>query len=326
MKVMVARDRGNGVQLELQDAPDPVVGPTEILVAVRATALNRVDLLATPYRFGHSPAESGTASGIEMAGEIVEMGEEVAGFRLNERVAAMAVASMAQLVKVDYRLALRLPPNLSWEAAAALPVGHLTAHDALTGNGAMQPGDAILVRGAASGVGIAALQIAKLKGASLVIGTSRSPEKRERLRALGFDHVFDDHRGMVADEVLSVTEGRGADLVLDMVGGPVFGDNVRAAALGGRIVSIGRLAGGRCTADLDLLAFRRLRLIGVTFRSRGIEEHATVVSRFAVDLMGEVEAGRLAPVIDQVLPFAEADAALARMRVNEHLGKIVLTL
>ncbi|MCW5753067.1 MAG: alcohol dehydrogenase catalytic domain-containing protein, partial [Alphaproteobacteria bacterium] len=170
MKVMVARLRGNSVQLELEDAPEPAVGPTDLLIAVRAVALNRVDLLGTPYRFGHSPADAGPAAGIEMAGEIVEMGEEVVGFRLNERVAAMAVASMAQLVKVDYRLAMRLPHELPWEAAAALPVGHLTAHDALTSNGAMQPGASILVRGAGSGVGVAAMQIARLKGAGLVIG------------------------------------------------------------------------------------------------------------------------------------------------------------
>jgi len=326
MKAFVVSQGEAGPRFELTDLEDPTPGPNDLLVVTRSAGLNRADLLPHPYRFGHSPDDASAAAGIEVAGEVEAMGEQVVGFRLGERVAAMAIGAFAQLALVDYRLAMKLPMDVDWDVAAVFPVAYLTAHDALTSNGDLQPGESVLVRGASSAVGVATMQVARAKGARPVLGTSRDPAKLERLVELGFDHAFLDDASGVARQVRMATGERGADIVVDQVGASVFQDNLAAMAVRGRLVSVGRLGGGAVSLDLDRMAVNRHRLVGVTFRTRTIEEHAQVVARFAADLLPEVAAGRLRPVIDKVFPFAEAPAALAHMRANAAVGKIVLSM
>jgi NADPH2:quinone reductase len=324
---MVIIPAANGGTLELRDVPEPVPGPGELLVRVRATALNRADLA---QRRGAYPAPvkaggSGLAiAGLEAAGEVVGMGREVTGFAIGDRVMAMCGGGYAEVATVDHRLAVRVPDRLSWEEAAAIPVAYMTAHDALITNARLQAGEAVLINAASSGVGVSAIQIAKGWGAKPVLGTSGVPEKLAALAELGLDRGINYHAENFADAVLAATNGAGVDVIIDHVGAPYLADNLRCMALRGRLVSIGRLGGGTADLNLDLLALKRLSLIGVTFRTRTLDERIAIVQRFAADLLPALADGRLRCRIDRVFPLHEALEAQGYMASNAQVGKIVL--
>lgn len=326
---MVIIPAANGGTLELRDVPAPVPGPGDLLVRVRATALNRADLA---QRRGAYPApvqagDSGLAiAGLEAAGEVVGMGGEVRGFTVGDRVMAMCAGGYAECTTVDHRLAVRVPERLSWEEAAAIPVAYMTAHDALITNAHLQAGESVLVNAASSGVGVAAIQIARFWGATPVLGTSGVPEKLAALAELGLDRGINYHAENFADAVLATTGGTGVDVVIDHVGGPYLTDNLRCMALRGRLVSIGRLGGGTAELDLNLLALKRLSLIGVTFRTRTLDERIAIVQRCAADLLPALADGSLRSLIDRVFPLHEALEAQGYMASNAQLGKIVLTV
>jgi len=216
--------------------------------------------------------------------------------------------------------------NMGYELAATLPVALQTMHDAVVSNGRLTAGETVLIQGASSGVGLMGLQIAKLKGARLVIGTSTNPDRRQRLKEFGADLAIDTGEPNWSARVLEATAGRGVDLIVDQVSGSVANENLRAAAVLGRIVNVGRLGGFKGEFDFDLHAMRRIDYIGVTFRTRTPEEVREIVRRMRADLWSEIEAGHLRLPIDRVFPLDQAAAALAHMRANAHFGKIVLTV
>jgi NADPH2:quinone reductase len=199
-------------------------------------------------------------------------------------------------------------------------------HDAVVTNGRLKAGEAVLIQGASSGVGLMGLQIANLMGARLVIGSSTNPGRRARLKEFGADLAIDTKTTGWVDEVLQATGGKGADLIVDQISASVASDNLKAAAVLGRIVNVGRLGGSRGEFDFDLHALRRIDYIGVTFRTRSVEEVREINRRMRQDLWGAVETGQLALPIDRTFSLDEAASALSHMKANQHFGKIVLTV
>jgi NADPH:quinone reductase len=210
--------------------------------------------------------------------------------------------------------------------AATLPVALTTMHNALMTNGYLEPGQSVLVQGASSGVGLMALQIAKLKGARLVVGSSTNAERRARLAEFGADLADDSSDPGWVDQVLAATGGHGVDLVIDQVSGRVASQNLRATRVLGRIINVGRLGGSRADFDFDLHAARRIAYVGVTFRTRSIEEIRDIFDKVRDDIWPAAVAGRLRLPIDSAFDFKDIGKAFARMEANTHLGKIVVSL
>lgn len=328
MKAVVIQTVEHGrPQLAVMELPRPEPGPSDILVAVRAAGINRADLARATKHYAHSgPIPEHPAGGLEMAGEVIAAGRDVAGIAVGDRVMAMAQRSFAEFVALDHRLAMKVPPALSWDEAGAFPVVYFTAHDALATTAGLAAGESVLIHAVSGGVGLAALQIAALKGARPILGTSGSPDKIVQLKSHGLDHGLDPADGGFADEALALTGGRGVDVVIDTVGAAALAGNLRCATIGGRIVGIGRMGGRTAEIDLDQLAGKRLKLLGVTFRTRTLAEHADVVRRFEADLGPALAAGRLKPVIDRRFALTDAAAAQDYLAANRHLGKVVLTV
>jgi NADPH2:quinone reductase len=216
--------------------------------------------------------------------------------------------------------------NMSWEEAATLPVALQTMHDALVTNGRLRAGESVLIQGASSGVGLMGLQIAKLLGSRPVIGTSSSAARRARLAEFGADLALDTSDPKWPEAALAATEGKGVQLIVDQVSGKIANQNLQVAAVLGRIVNVGRLGGARAEFDFDLHALKRIDYIGVTFRTRSLDEVREITRRMREDLWPAVEAGKLRLPIDRVFPLDEAGAAQAHMRANAHFGKIVLRM
>ena len=252
------------------------------------------------------------------------MGEKVAGFVKGDRVMGICAGGYAEFATLDYRLAMPVPSDLTWEEAGTIPIAFMTEHNALVTQGRLQAGETVLVHAASSGVGVTAIQIAKLLGGKPVIGTGNVPAKLAALEALGMDLGIDCRTENFADVVLAETRGTGADVIIDHVGGPYLKENLRCMAVKGRLVSVGRLGGTTAELDLELMALKRLQLIGVTFRTRTLEEKIAIARGVAADLLPALADRRLVPVIDRVFSLDEAEEAQAYMGSNAHIGKIVL--
>jgi len=312
-------------QLALRDVADPVPAAGELLVAVKAAGLNRADLA---LRSGHyekiATRPPAPIAGLEAAGEVIALGPGVQGFRIGDRVMGMPSGSYAEKTLLQHRLALPVPPGLSWEEAAALPVALFTAHDALVSNAALRKGEAVLIQGATTGVGIVAAQIARYFGAGIVMGTSRSREKLLAMKAYGLEVGLQPET--FPEKALEATGGKGADVILDFVGASAAAGHLQCAATGARWIQIGRMSGALAQIDLNELSRRRVHLIGVTFRSRSLEEFAEVVASAQRHLGEALGARRLRSPLDRVFRLEEASAAHERMRSNAHLGKIVLRI
>lgn len=321
---MIVRGKEGG-RLEWRDVPDPVPGPEELLVRVMATALNRADLylLKGTYDPTRKPAD-GMIAGLEGTGEVAAVGRNVSGFEIGDRVMSMCPGGFAEFAAVDHRLAMPVPASLSWEEAATIPVAYSTEHNALVTNGYLQPGKSVVINAASSGVGVAAIQIAKLFGAKPVIGIAGSPEKLSVLKSLGMDLGINYRTEDFADAVLSATGGAGADIIIDHVGGTFLQQNLRCMAVKGRLISVGRLGETRGELDLEHMARKRLHLIGVTFRTRTLEEKIAIVQGVVADLLPPLGDGVLKPVIDRIFTLEEAPEAQAYMESNVAIGKIVL--
>jgi NADPH2:quinone reductase len=329
MKATVIVPGDKGGTLELRDVPEPKPQPGQLLIRVKATALNRADLYQRQGSYpmsatGAAPAV--TIAGLEAAGEVADLGEGVTGFKPGDRVMTMCFGGYAEYVTVDHRIVVKVPDRLTWQEAATIPVAYMTEHDALMTNARLQPGESVLINAASSGVGVAAIQLAKLFGARPVIGVSGDATKLVKLKPLGIDHGVNYRNENLADAVLKLTDGRGVDIVIDHVGASQFQDNLRCMALRGRLVSVGRLGGNNSEINLDFLALRRLQLIGVTFRTRTMEERAEIARRFTSNVLPALADGRLRPIIDREYPLKDAQAAQDYLASNAVLGKIVLTV
>jgi NADPH2:quinone reductase len=323
MKAAVVREGGG---LEVREVPTPTPGPEQVLIRIRAAGLNRADLgVAAGHRHGNQGGP-GAIPGLECAGEIAAVGPGVPShIKEGMRVMASAAGTYAEYTLADWGRVNPIPDrNMSWEQAATLPVALQTMHDAVVTHGQVREGGAVLIQGASSGVGLMGLQIARLKGASVVIGTSTDAGRRARLAEFGATHALDTRDPGWVQQALEATGGRGVDAVVDMISGPLVSQTLNATAILGRIVNVGRLGGMVAEFDFDTHAARRISYIGVTFRTRSKEEVREIVRRMREDLWPHVEAGKLSLPLDRSFALDDVNAALARMKANEHFGKLAL--
>ncbi|MGE5771819.1 MAG: zinc-binding dehydrogenase [Hyphomicrobiales bacterium] len=319
MKAAVATENG----LEIRDIPQPKPKPFELLVKVKAAGLNRADLAAARGRGGHGA--TGSTIGLDWAGEVVEVGTEAkGGFKPGDRVMCAGAGGYAEYAVCDWGRVVSIPDDMTLEDAATLPVALGTMHDALVTNGRLKAGESVLIQGASSGVGLMALQVAKLLGAKLVIGTSTNAERRARLKDFGADLAVDTKDPNWPDLVLSATNGQGVNLIIDQVSGSLVNGNMKAAAILSRIVNVGRLGGGKAEFDFDLHANRRITYIGVTHRTRSVDELREETRAMWADLANAVTTKKLKLPIEKVYPLEQANAAQEYMRANQHFGKILL--
>jgi len=310
-------------ELEVRDLPEPRPGPGQLLLCMHAAALNRGEFV--PGHGLHGKAGTWKAIGGEGAGEVTAVGDGVAGFGRGDRVMGRCAGAFAEYALMEATEAIAIPATMSWEQAAGIPLTFLVAHDMLVLQGRLVAGEWLLINGVSSGVGVASLQLGKALGAK-VIGTSGSADKLERLAPLGLDVGLCTRGADFAPQVLEVT-GRGADLVVNTVGGSVFAEEIRALAFEGRLAMVGYVDGA-LHADLDLGALhtKRLTLFGVSNKMRSKEQRAAGVRRFVAEVMPHIAAGRITPQIDQVFDFPRLKEAKARMEAGSHVGKIVLRM
>lgn len=309
--------------LELQEVSIPEPGPGQMLLRLHASGLNRGEFI-----LGHGLQKPGTskAIGMEGAGEVLKVGPGVTGFEVGERVMGRCAGAFSEYALMDVREAIAIPPSLTWEEAASIPLTFLVVHDMLVTQGRLKAGEWLLVTGVSSGVGVASLQAGKALGAK-VIGTSGSKEKLERLKAAGLDVGLETRAGDFRDAVMEATGGKGVNLVVNTVGGSVFAECIRSMAFEARLATVGYVDNTlKAEIDIQALHAKRLTLFGVSNKLRTPEQRAAGVPAFVSDLMPAVAAGRIRPLIDRVFPFGELAAAKEHMEANRHLGKIVLSI
>lgn len=311
-----------GGRLEIQDVPAPVAGPGQVLVHVMASGLNRGEIKMVRDATAGAPR----TTGVEFAGVVAALGAGVTQVKVGDHVAGHAPGGQAELAVADARAVIRLPHSLPWAEAAGFINVFITAHDALVMNGELREGETVLVNAASSGIGLAAIQIAALLGASKIFATSRSAAKVARLREYGVTHAIDVSREDQVEAVMAATGGRGVDIVIDSLGAAVFPANMKCLAVKGRLVNIGRMAGAATQLDLAELWLKRLKLIGVTFRTRSEEERLQCIEAAARDLLPLLEAGRIKLPVDRVYPLERIAEAHAYMETDRHFGKIVVAV
>jgi len=312
--------------IAVQELPTPRLGSTELLVKVRASSLNRADLFLAEGRAHGGHGGAGTQLGLEWSGDVVATGSDVAAFKVGDRVMCSGIGGLSEYAVADWRRTFAFPKrDLGYEAAACLPVSLRTTHVSIATTGKLQKGESVLVLGASSGVGLMSLQVAKLLGAGLVIGTSTKADRRAKLGEFGADVSINSNDADWADQVLKQTDGRGVDLLIDFLAGPLINDSMRAVKVGGRIVNVGRMAGESGHFDFDLHSMRRIQYLGTTFRTRTADEVHEIQRQVQADLWPALEAGRLGVPIDAMLPIERVNEAFDLMKANGHFGKIVLT-
>ena len=322
MKSWLLRADGAALALACVDAPTPRPGAGQLLVRMLAAGLNRGEFIPG----GLVKEGASKPAGIEGAGEIVAVGEGIRDFAPGERVMGRCAGAFAEYAVMDVREAMPVPPSLAIESAAAVPLVFLVVHDMLVAQGRLNAGEWLLVCGVSSGIGVAALQAAKVLGAR-VIGTSGSAAKLARLRELGLDVAVETRAAAFADLVLQATAGRGADLVVNAVGGSVFAECVRCMAFEARLATVGYVDRVlQAEIDLQALHAKRLTLFGVSNKLRSADQRAAGVPAFCAELLPAIADGRIRPLVDRVFAFDELDAARACMEENRHVGKIVVRI
>ncbi|HVK85568.1 MAG TPA: NAD(P)H-quinone oxidoreductase [Kofleriaceae bacterium] len=325
MRAVAITKRGGPEVLQIVERPAPAPSRGEVRVRVRATAINRADLL---QRMGMYPAPADAPQdipGLELAGEVEALGEGVERWKLGDRVFGLVGGgSYAEHVVSHERALARIPDGVTFEHAAAVPEAFITAHDAMVGQAGLRGGETLLVHAVGSGVGTAAVQLGRALGA-YVIGTARTPDKLERAKALGLD------AGIVAEgakfaAAVREHDAEGAAVTLELVGGAYMDEDLRAARTLGRIVLVGLMAGAKHELDLALILRKRLRIMGTVLRARPLEEKIAAMRTFEDQVVPLLARGKIAPVIDVVMPLDKAGEAHARMASNAGFGKVVLTV
>ena len=322
MRAVVIESHGGPEVLAVRDVPDPVPGPDEVVVAVRSAALNRADLLKR-RGFYPGPAMDHEIPGLELAGTVMARGARVTSWQDGDAVMGIvAGGAQAERIAVHERQLLPVPEALDLADAGAVPEVFLTAWDALVVQGGLTSGRTALVHAGASGVGTAAIQLAKALGADVVVTASAG--KLEACRSLGADAAVDYATEDFVEVCRQVTDGRGVDVVLDVIGGDYLDRNVAALATGGTIVQVGVMGGGTTALNLGMLLPKRATLRGTVLRSRPIEEKLAVTQRFGREVLPLLADGRLRPVIDRRFALEDVAAAHEVMEANANVGKLVL--
>jgi len=325
MRAVVLEEKGGPEVLQVRDdIPDPVAGPEEVLVAIESSAINRADLL---QRMGLYPGPPMVHEipGLEYAGRVVAVGDRVTGRAVGDAVMGISNGGCyAEKIAVHERQTMAVPDALTLADAGAFPEVNITAWDALVRQGGLTSGRWALVHAGASGVGTAAIQIAKALGAHIAVTASAG--KHAVCEQLGADVVIDYAAEDFADRVLEATGGAGADVILDVIGGEYLPRNVRCVRMGGRIIQVGVMAGGPVPFDVGSLLMKRATITGTTLRARPIEEKIAITQEFATQMLPRVADGSLAPVIDSRFPLDHVAAAHEHMAANANAGKIVLEI
>lgn len=306
--------------LEFRNVPQPQPQAGEIVVRVHATSMNRGELIVGGVVHGGSEK----IGGIDAAGEVHAVGEGVSGLRAGDRVMGRARGGFAEFTVMDARQAMPVPPNLDWEQAAAIPVAFLTAYEMLYQCGRLKSGEWLLITGASSGVGVASILTAKVIGAS-IIGTSGSAQKLAKLKSIGLDVGIETRAPDFADKVKAATGGKGANLIVNCVGGSVFPECVRALAYEGRLATVGYVDGAlKSEIDLGALHANRYELFGVSNVKLSPAQRAETVRGFVRDVLPAVADGRIKPLIHKIFSFDDLPDAKACIESNTQAGKVVV--
>ncbi|PLT33324.1 NAD(P)H-quinone oxidoreductase [Bacillus sp. V5-8f] len=325
MKAILYEEFGGPEKMFIGECPDPVPKSNELLVSVKATALNRADLLQMQ---GLYPPPPGTTEilGLEMSGVIEELGSEVTDWKVGDRIFALLPGGgYAEKVTISADLAMPIPAGMSFEQAAAIAEVFLTAYLNLCKLGGLKKEQVVLIHAGASGVGTAAIQLVKQAGAKSII-TVRSKEKVDFCMSLGADFVIQGE-GDFAPKILEWTEQRGVDLILDCIGAPYWRDNLASIALDGKIIVIGAMGGGEIDAvPLWELIKRRISVIGSSLRSQTLEDKIQLSKGFATEWLPKFETGELKPVVDQVYDWGEVTQAHKYLAKNKNTGKVILKI
>jgi NADPH:quinone reductase len=318
---------GAGPDWEQRQVDIPAPAPGQVLIRVHAAGLNRADLYMLEGSYNPKSKTSAVfTAGLELAGEIAAVGDDVTSVGIGDRVCGAGLGAFADYAVLDARHVIPVPASLSWTDAGALPVGIATEHDALVTQGGFTSGQSVLVIGGTTAIGLIAVQMAKALGASVVAATTTSASKTAALTAAGADVAINTSADGLADAVSNATDGAGVDVVLDHVGGQLFADAFAATRVGGTVINIGRLAGTQSTVDLNTMSFRRLRVFGTTFSVRTPDELAAVCAAVRPEVMPAVADGRIRPVVDRVFEFDDAKKAADYLRTNQAMGKLVLRI
>lgn len=325
MKAVYISEFGPPENLEVREIPaPPKPQSTQVLIRVRAVGLNRADLLQVAGLYPPPAGYSPNIPGLEFAGEINDTGSDVTKWNVGDRVfGIVAGESQAEFLVTDESLLARIPDNLSFTDAAAVPEAFITAHDAIITLVGLTAGNTLLIHAVGSGVGLAGLQIAKAVGAS-VIGTSRTDEKLDKCARFGLDLAIATPEPVFADAVLEKTDGRGVDVILDLVGAAYFEQNLTSLATKGRLVLVGLTSGRTAEFNLGIALQKRATIIGTTLRGRSNAEKADATQRFADDVLPMLASGTVVPNVDRVYPIEDVVAAYNYLKSNESFGKVVM--
>lgn len=324
MKAVVIAGKGDSSVLVIDQVALPSAGPADLLVRVKATALNRADIL---QRKGMYPAPRGTRQdipGLEFSGIVDSVGSRAGTFAEGDRVMGLLPGeAYAEFVAVPAATVLRIPEKLTFEEAAAIPEAFLTAHDALSFQLKLKIGEGILIHAVGSGVGTAAVQLTAAIGA-ITFGTSTSDLKLAKAKGLGLKYGINSKNLDFSDQIEGATRGRGVEAILDLVGASNWESNLKCLATLGRMLLVGLVGGNRVEADLRIILQKRLHIMGTVLRSRNLEEKTKLVTSFRDECLPLFEQGRLRPVIDSLFPIEEVAKAHEYMEQNKNFGKIVL--
>ena len=325
MRAIIFDDPGEPEVLKLGEFEKPIVKENEILVQVKATALNRADTL---QRKGMYPPPEGASPilGLEIAGTVTEIGNKVSKWQKGDKVFGLVPGGgYAEYATIHEDMAMEIPDNYSLEQAAAIPEVFLTAYQALVWHGRLQKGETVLVHAGASGVGTAAIQMAKEMGASVFVTASKA--KHQICLDLGAEKAIDYKSEDFSEKVLEFTNGRGTDLIIDFVAGPYLNQNIKSLAVDGRLVNLATLGGGKVDDfDMRSILYKRLNIIGSTLRSRSLDYQIMLTKEFAGYALGKFTTGKIKPVIDSVFDWSDASKAHFYMEGNKNKGKIVLSV
>ncbi len=324
MKAIVITEPGDPGVLQLQEIEEPEVSANQVLVRIRATALNRADLLQRRGLYRPAGSQRDDIAGLEFAGEVESVGQRVGKWQVGDRVMGiLAGHGYAEKAAVPEGMLLSIPDHLSFEEAASIPETFMTAYDAIFPQLGLRMGETLLVHAVGSGVGISALQLAKVAGCK-VFGTAGSREKLSRAEELGLDCGINYREQDFEEVVLAETGDGGVDAILDMVGAPYWEKNTKCLAPTGRMIVVGFMGGANAEVNLGTLLSKRLRIFGTALGPRPLEDKVILTRDFGKNVLPFFSSGRLKPIIDRTFPLEEAGQAHAYMEANKNFGKIVL--